>query len=202
MNLPDRVRRGEQLIGSFVMELPARASLEVLGQVGMDFVVLDLEHAPTDLGQLTQLIPIAQRAGLGAIVPVIPFIFTTGTVAIARAVMLAELVCRNTPRQAISATMQATPAIAPIKRPERVLISPDNQTPIIAHLPRPETTSGRAPCARRPPSVRQRPDPGHCDVRERGEIDRLFGIERPLVADIVSVHPSAAGGRRAIAGAR
>ncbi len=68
MSFATRVRAGEQVFGSFVMELPARACVEALALSGLDFAVLDLEHAPTDLGRVSDLIAAAHECDLAAIV--------------------------------------------------------------------------------------------------------------------------------------
>lgn len=55
-----RFAAGEPLMGSFV-KTPAPHPVEVLGQAGFDFVVIDQEHAPWDRGT-TELALLAARA--------------------------------------------------------------------------------------------------------------------------------------------
>lgn len=64
----DRLRAGELLTGTFVIELPAPATVEALALAGLDCCVLDLEHSATGIGELPGLIATARGAGIGAIV--------------------------------------------------------------------------------------------------------------------------------------
>lgn len=63
-----RVRAGEVVLGSFVLELPVRATPEALAAAGFDFAVLDLEHAATDLERLSFLVATCRSAGLAPLV--------------------------------------------------------------------------------------------------------------------------------------
>ena len=58
-----RVRAGELLVGTFV-KTPAPHVVEILGHAGMDFAVVDQEHAPIDLGQMDMMALAARAAGL------------------------------------------------------------------------------------------------------------------------------------------
>ncbi|MGO4854042.1 HpcH/HpaI aldolase family protein [Phaeovulum sp. W22_SRMD_FR3] len=62
-NLRARIRAGEVLIGSF-LKTPAPQSVEIMGLAGLDFVVVDQEHAPIDLGQMDLLSLAARAVGL------------------------------------------------------------------------------------------------------------------------------------------
>jgi 4-hydroxy-2-oxoheptanedioate aldolase len=67
-SLRERVAAREGLIGSFVIELPARAAIECYALAGFDFVVLDLEHSAIDFGVLSMLIATCQATGLSCLV--------------------------------------------------------------------------------------------------------------------------------------
>jgi 2-keto-3-deoxy-L-rhamnonate aldolase RhmA len=57
-------------LGTFLIELPAPATLAALSLAGFDFVVLDMEHSSVDLATLETLVLAAQSAGLAALVRV------------------------------------------------------------------------------------------------------------------------------------
>lgn len=59
----DKFRAGQPCLGTFSHLLSA-ASLRVLGQTGLDYVILDLEHSPIGVEHVTELIPAARQAGL------------------------------------------------------------------------------------------------------------------------------------------
>lgn len=61
-----RVRRGDRLVGTFVKTV-SHEPLEVLGRTGLDFVVLDAEHAPFD----RHSIDVCVLAGLSCAMPVL-----------------------------------------------------------------------------------------------------------------------------------
>lgn len=63
----EQYRRGT-VLGTFVIELPSRATIRALALAGFDFVVLDLEHSPFGIESLSGLITEAQLLGLPAIV--------------------------------------------------------------------------------------------------------------------------------------
>jgi len=55
-------------LGTFVIELPASATLTALSLAGFDFVVLDMEHSPIDFSTLEPLVVAAQAVGLATLV--------------------------------------------------------------------------------------------------------------------------------------
>lgn len=62
-DLRARIRDGEFLLGTFV-KTPAPHIVEILGQVGLDFAVIDQEHAPIDLAQMDMMALAGRAAGL------------------------------------------------------------------------------------------------------------------------------------------
>lgn len=69
LELKQALRRGEGKLGTFV-KLSSAAAIEALGGAGLDFAILDTEHAPCDQLMLEHLIRAADCAGLPAIVRV------------------------------------------------------------------------------------------------------------------------------------
>lgn len=65
--MKDRLRAGERLLGG-LLRLPSEPLVELAGVAGLDFVVLDCEHGPTDLVPLQQHVVAAQAHGLGVLV--------------------------------------------------------------------------------------------------------------------------------------
>lgn len=65
----ERLIGAELLLGTFVKS-PAIQAIEVLGDVGYDFVVLDAEHAPWDRGPMDVAILAARASGMAALVRV------------------------------------------------------------------------------------------------------------------------------------
>jgi 2-keto-3-deoxy-L-rhamnonate aldolase RhmA len=65
----ERLRSAELLLGTFV-KTPGFHAVEVLGEVGLDFVVLDAEHAPWDRGSIDVALLAAQSQDLPALVRV------------------------------------------------------------------------------------------------------------------------------------
>jgi 2-dehydro-3-deoxyglucarate aldolase/4-hydroxy-2-oxoheptanedioate aldolase len=57
------------LFGTWV-KIPAIETVEMLGAVGFDFVVVDMEHSPITLESAYRAIVVAQAAGMGALVRV------------------------------------------------------------------------------------------------------------------------------------
>ena len=57
----------DRLIGTFV-KTPAISTVEILGGAGLDFIVIDQEHAPLDRATIDMLIPAALWSGLAALV--------------------------------------------------------------------------------------------------------------------------------------
>ena len=67
----DRLRqlvRQKLAIGTFVIELPCPATLDVLSIAGFDFVVLDLEHSGIGMDRLESLISAGRASGLVVLV--------------------------------------------------------------------------------------------------------------------------------------
>lgn len=56
----NRIRSGELLIGTFI-KTPTPHNIEILGQAGLDFAVIDQEHSPIDLAQM-DILALAGRA--------------------------------------------------------------------------------------------------------------------------------------------
>lgn len=61
------LRKAEGLVGTWV-KIPSLETVEMLGQAGFDFVVIDLEHAPLNVETAYRLIVGAQAAGMAALV--------------------------------------------------------------------------------------------------------------------------------------
>ena len=62
-DLRSRTRAGELLIGTFV-KTPSPHVIEILGQAGLDFAVIDQEHAPIGIAQMDMLALAGRAAGL------------------------------------------------------------------------------------------------------------------------------------------
>lgn len=60
---------GRRLLGTFVV-IPSVEVVEIIGAAGFDVVVIDAEHGPFAIGDLTRLVAAAQGAGLFAVVRV------------------------------------------------------------------------------------------------------------------------------------
>jgi 2-keto-3-deoxy-L-rhamnonate aldolase RhmA len=58
-----RLRSGDLLIGTFI-KTPAPHVVEILGHAGLDFAVVDQEHAPIDLAQMDMLALAGKAVGL------------------------------------------------------------------------------------------------------------------------------------------
>lgn len=58
-----RIRAGETVVGTFV-KTPAPHVVEILGQAGLDFAVIDQEHAPIELAALDMMALAGRAAGL------------------------------------------------------------------------------------------------------------------------------------------
>ncbi|MDZ4395137.1 HpcH/HpaI aldolase family protein [Cypionkella sp.] len=63
VSLRRRIVAGETVIGTFV-KTPAPQIVEILGLAGLDFAVVDQEHAPIDLGGMDVLALAARASGL------------------------------------------------------------------------------------------------------------------------------------------
>ena len=59
-DLRSRIRAGELLVGTFI-KTPAPHVVEILGHAGLDFAVIDQEHAPIELSQM-DVLSLAGRA--------------------------------------------------------------------------------------------------------------------------------------------
>jgi 2-keto-3-deoxy-L-rhamnonate aldolase RhmA len=64
------LRRGEWLLGAFVVEFGAPRVADVFGAAGWDFLVLDTEHAPFSFETIQTLVDACQRAGVASVVRV------------------------------------------------------------------------------------------------------------------------------------
>ncbi|MGH6861200.1 MAG: HpcH/HpaI aldolase family protein [Phyllobacterium sp.] len=60
---------GERLLGSFI-KTPTSHGIEILGEVGYDFIVIDEEHAPFDRAAIDVALLAAQAAGIAGLVRV------------------------------------------------------------------------------------------------------------------------------------
>ncbi len=65
----DRLIGGQQLLGTFVKS-PGIHSIEILGDVGFDFIVIDAEHAPWDRSEIDVGILAARASGMAPLVRV------------------------------------------------------------------------------------------------------------------------------------
>ena len=68
-NFRSRLLNGERLIGTFIKS-PTTHSIEILGDLGFDFVVIDIEHGTFDRHALDMAILAARAGGLAALVRV------------------------------------------------------------------------------------------------------------------------------------
>jgi 2-keto-3-deoxy-L-rhamnonate aldolase RhmA len=69
-NLRERVRKGEMLLGTF-LKTASHQTVELLGQVGLDFLVVDAEHAPFDRSDLDRILLAARGVDLPCLVRVL-----------------------------------------------------------------------------------------------------------------------------------
>lgn len=58
-----RVRAGDLLIGTFI-KTPAPHNVEILGHAGLDFAVIDQEHAPISIAQMDMMAMAGRAVGL------------------------------------------------------------------------------------------------------------------------------------------
>ena len=65
----DRLIAGQSLLGTFIKS-PGVHAIEVLGEVGLDFVVIDAEHAPWDRSDIDSAVLAAKSQSLPALVRV------------------------------------------------------------------------------------------------------------------------------------
>lgn len=66
-SLKVRLGAGERLVGALV-RMPAEDNVEMLALAGLDFVVVDCEHGPADVGDLRHHIALAQLHGMATLV--------------------------------------------------------------------------------------------------------------------------------------
>lgn len=64
-----RLANGEQMLGTFIKS-PGVQAIEILGDVGLDFVVIDSEHAPWDRNAIDLAVLAARASGIDALVRV------------------------------------------------------------------------------------------------------------------------------------
>jgi staphyloferrin B biosynthesis citrate synthase len=64
-----RLQRGDSLFGTFIKSTGVQA-IEILGDVGLDFVVIDAEHAPWDRSAIDLALLAARASGIDALVRV------------------------------------------------------------------------------------------------------------------------------------
>jgi 4-hydroxy-2-oxoheptanedioate aldolase len=67
--LKARLAAGEQLVGA-LLRMPAEETLEMVGVAGLDFVIIDAEHGPADIGLLRQHLALAELHAMAAVVRV------------------------------------------------------------------------------------------------------------------------------------
>ena len=67
--LRNRIKAGEKLLGTFV-KLPAPVVVEMLGEVGFDFVIIDLEHSSLDFAQAEMMVTAADAVGMASLIRV------------------------------------------------------------------------------------------------------------------------------------
>lgn len=65
----DRLARGDALLGTFI-KTPAVQSIEILGDVGLDFLVIDAEHAPWDRSAIDLAVLAARASRIDVLVRV------------------------------------------------------------------------------------------------------------------------------------
>lgn len=66
-SLRERVRRGEVVLGAFIKTASHQVA-EVLGGAGLDFAVIDAEHAPFDIADIDKVVLGGRAAGLPCLV--------------------------------------------------------------------------------------------------------------------------------------
>lgn len=67
--LRERLARRDSLLGTFI-KTPGVQAIEVIGDVGLDFVVIDAEHAPWDRNAIDLALLAARASGIDALVRV------------------------------------------------------------------------------------------------------------------------------------
>jgi len=56
-----------RLVGMFV-KFPTTETIEILASAGLDFVIIDMEHAPLNVETVYQMIAVSERCGMAALV--------------------------------------------------------------------------------------------------------------------------------------
>lgn len=64
-----KVRSGQRLLGSFAF-LPSPGLVEILGQAGLDFVIIDQEHSPKSWETVENMVRAAEVRGMAALIRV------------------------------------------------------------------------------------------------------------------------------------
>jgi 4-hydroxy-2-oxoheptanedioate aldolase len=68
-DLRGRISAGDRLIGTFSL-IPAMEIIEIIAVAGFDFVIIDMEHGPYDLGTVRDAVVAARASGVGSVVRV------------------------------------------------------------------------------------------------------------------------------------
>lgn len=66
-SMVDRLRSGEFLVGTWA-KIPSIETVELIGHVGFDFAVIDMEHAPHSFQSAYSAIAHAQASGMSALI--------------------------------------------------------------------------------------------------------------------------------------
>lgn len=69
-NLKTELRRGQTVIGTFQVEIASPAIPEICAHAGLDFIIIDTEHAPINFETVIHCIRSAKAAGIFSIVRV------------------------------------------------------------------------------------------------------------------------------------
>ena len=64
-----KLANGQLVVGSFVY-VPSAKLTEIVGLIGFDFVVIDMEHGPVDIGVAEEMVRAAEQAGATPIIRV------------------------------------------------------------------------------------------------------------------------------------
>ncbi len=64
-----KLANGQLVVGSFVY-VPSAKLTEIIGLIGFDFVVIDMEHGPVDIGVAEDMVRAAEQAGATPIIRV------------------------------------------------------------------------------------------------------------------------------------
>jgi 4-hydroxy-2-oxoheptanedioate aldolase len=69
-SLKQKLADGQVVVGSFVY-IPSPMLTEIIGLIGFDFVVIDMEHGPVDIGVAEEMVRAAEIAGTTPIIRVV-----------------------------------------------------------------------------------------------------------------------------------